>query len=359
MYFESLKDLQKSDIFHEQDAKAHFMILVGKDTQSELCELTELFNLLGIKYFGGIFPKLIANGQAQSTGFIVKKLNPIYSECVYPYLMKGTPKLEPGKKYTGILLADGLSDKIKDMMDTVVTRIQGEINYIGGCGARYTEEWGIPSLQQGAALFNNAGFFKDAFHLCIIEKESITDIALGWEVLNGPFKITHMNHNIVCELDYENPYELYSGNIEAFDNTVIVQNNPFIFTSYPIALVENGKTKNVILPDDFTGEGYVKFTRVDLKEGDELYILRGDHDSLIRGVEKAVSGTTNPETEITVFSCFTREIVLDDKFPDEIQCIDEKHILTSEGTLSFGEFSNSNEEGELRLYAGACIITSV
>ncbi|MDF2596315.1 MAG: hypothetical protein K0R69_2656 [Clostridia bacterium] len=41
MYFETLKDLQKSDIFHEQDAKAQFMILVGKDAQSELNELTE------------------------------------------------------------------------------------------------------------------------------------------------------------------------------------------------------------------------------------------------------------------------------------------------------------------------------
>lgn len=73
-----------------------------------------------------------------------------------------------------------------------------------------------------------------------------------------------MNNNIVCELDYENPYELYLGNIEAFDNTIIVQNNPFIFTSYPIALMENGRTKNVILPDEFTGEGYLKFNRVDL-----------------------------------------------------------------------------------------------
>jgi hypothetical protein len=179
------------------------------------------------------------------------------------------------------------------------------------------------------------------------------------EFLNGPFRVTQMNNDIVCELDYENPYELYSGNIEAFDNAVIIENNPFIFTSYPIALVENGKTKNVILPDEITSEGYLKFARVDLKVGDELYILRGDHDSLIRGVEKAVSGTINPEAEVMVFSCFSRELLLDDNFSDEIQCIDEKHARTVEGTLSFGEFSNRNEEREIRHYAGVCIITSV
>ncbi|MDF2596314.1 MAG: hypothetical protein K0R69_2655 [Clostridia bacterium] len=70
-------------------------------------------------------------------------------------------------------------------------------------------------------------------------------------------------------------------------------------------------------------------------------------------------GTINPEAEVMVFSCFSRELLLDDNFSDEIQCIDEKHARTVEGTLSFGEFSNRNEEREIRHYAGVCIITSV
>lgn len=160
-------------------------------------------------------------------------------------------------------------------------------------------------------------------------------------------------------MDYENPHELYIDNIETFDHNVVLENNPFIFTSYPFALVENGNIKSVILPDGITDEGYLKFERVELKEGYDLCILKGNHDSLINGVKKTVSGTMNPEAEVLVFSCFTRELLLDDKFSDEIKCIDEKYIHTSEGTLSFGEFSNSNDQGELRHYAGACIITTV
>lgn len=77
--------------------------------------------------------------------------------------MKSPPKLESEKKYTGILLDDGLSHKIKEMIETISMKIQGDINYIGGCGARYTEELGVASLQQGAALFNNNGFLRMLF----------------------------------------------------------------------------------------------------------------------------------------------------------------------------------------------------
>lgn len=94
MYFKTLEDLIKSDLFHSQHVKSEFMILVGKNTKSELNELMNLLNPLGVKYFGGFFPKLIANGQAQSTGFIVKKLDSIYSGRVYPFLMKKAPMLE-------------------------------------------------------------------------------------------------------------------------------------------------------------------------------------------------------------------------------------------------------------------------
>jgi hypothetical protein len=218
---------------------------------------------------------------------------------------------------------------------------------------------GVPTVEQGAALFNNDGFFQDAFHLCIIEEESKTNIAFGWEVLDGPFKVTNMKNNTVFELDYKNPYELYQNAIEAAENTVIIQDNHNVSVmSHPLALMENGQIKNIILPDDISKDGHIKFLRVDLRQGEDIYILRGNHDSLIQGVKDAMSSAMTLNAEITVFSCFTREFLLDDKFSDEIEYIDQKYKLSAEGTLSFGEFSNHNDKKELRIYAGACIITS-
>jgi hypothetical protein len=141
MYFKTLEDLIKSDLFHSQHDKSEFMILVGKNTKSELNELMNFLNPLGVKYFGGFFPKLIANGQAQSTGFIVKKLDSIYSERVYPFLMKKAPMLEEGKAYTGIILGDGLSDKIKDLIETVTSKLKETLTILGDVVQGTLKKW--------------------------------------------------------------------------------------------------------------------------------------------------------------------------------------------------------------------------
>jgi len=59
----------------------------------------------------------------------------------------------------------------------------------------------------------------------------------------------------------------------------------------------------------------------------------------------------------TLFSCFLREVLLQDQYKDEINSIDKRYARKAEGALSFREMSNKNDKNELRIHAGACIVT--
>lgn len=164
MYYPTFEAFKSTFEIYNKEPKAEFLVLVGKDSREDVKKFLNFANQSEIKVFGGVFPKLIANGQTYAKGFIVQKIIPVYSELVHPFLMK-RPSLDPEKKYTGILIVDGFSDKREDLIETVQTRVRADINFIGGSPGKYTGNWGTYALEQDAVVFNNKGFYKDVLYL--------------------------------------------------------------------------------------------------------------------------------------------------------------------------------------------------
>lgn len=77
----SLKEKKRKEM---NDNKSAYMMYVGQESV-ELKEAMSVFSELGVHFFGGIYPKLIVHGKAVSSGYLFRKVKPLYSELVYPH----------------------------------------------------------------------------------------------------------------------------------------------------------------------------------------------------------------------------------------------------------------------------------
>lgn len=358
MYYKSLEDIKQSELIANYDSDSELMIYVAEESADKLDEMMSWLNDKGVKYFGGIYPKLIAGAGMKEKGFIIKGLRPIYSEVARPFLMKRLPNLEADKSYTGIIITDGLSDKIDELIETVNLNNIRNLNITGGCCGRYaTDEYGTYSLENKASIFDNNGLHRDILRLCIIEEVSQSNVFFGWEVMDGPYRITSMKEKYICGIDNENPLELYQYAISQSAKLFISHDNFFAYaTSYPFATLENGHIKNLIIPTEASTEGYFKLLHREISEEEEIYIVKADLDSFIHEFDKNIKDNGIASSELTVFSCFTREVLLQEQYDKEINYINKKYHMDAEGVLSFGEMTNKNDKMELRMLAGACVL---
>ena len=357
MYFENLNQLEDSAAFEEENIDQEYMILVGQESKDEVKNLISYLNQQEIDFFGGVYPKLIAKGDVHFKGLIIKELEPVYSEMILPFLMKEVPDLDSNKDYTGIIVGDGFSNKNNDLVNTVEQKLDANINLIGGGSAYYENNLGIHNLKQDSVVFNNNGFFEDAFHLCIIEENSQTDVKFGWQIVDGPFEVTKTKENVVCEIDYENPFDLYQYGLEDLANIHITEDDFLVYASiYSLGIVENGEVIDVRVPLETTPEGYLKFVN-SITEGDQFYLVKADKSAFIDELNDLNPALKNKDQETLVFSCLSRDLFWEDDFKEEIKTIDSKALYRAEGAVTVGEFSTNNFNDELRIHEGASVIT--
>lgn len=356
MYFNTIKDL-KMDERSLNNTEYEYMLFVGQDSVDELQETMTFLDRIGVKFFGGIYPKLIVDNQIVSKGYVVKPVKPIYSEVVYPFIMKKTPELDNSKQYTGFLVGDGFSKQNGDLIETIHSKVKGNINYVGGGSAIYLNKFGIHKIEQDKVLFNNNGFFKDAMHLCIVEQSSETSINLGWNIIDGPFQITESEDNLIKKLNDEIAFELYKDTLELNEKISIFSKEDSLFyaSMYAFGIVKNGIVKNVRMPIEITQEGYIRVVN-EVNEGMSIYLLKANKTNMLESY-KGDFKIINKTDSVFMVSCLTRDIYLDMDFKNEVKFVSQALKLPVEGIVTVGEFCNSEASKQLAIYEGASIIS--
>ena len=275
MYFESLQDINLNKI-NELSKEHEYLILVGQDSANDLKGFMKYIDGVGLKYFGGIFPKIITDNKVVSKGFIVKSLNPVYSELIYPFLMKKVPELSSEKSYTCYLIGDGFSDQNSELIETITAKVKSNVTYVGGGSAIYSNQMGIHKLQQDQVVFNNQGFFKDAMHICIVEERSITIKNLGWDTLGGPYVVSEAEGNLRKSMDGENAFDFYKKMLDEIEGISIQKNDALYYASqYTFGIVNDGEVKNVRVPIEVSDEGYIRVVN-NVSENMEIYLISGN-----------------------------------------------------------------------------------
>lgn len=367
MYFKNKNEMMKNISKRRNESAIEYMIFVGQDSKGEIEDIIQEFNDIGIKFFGGVYPRIISNGKTYSKGYVLKEIQPVYSEIIFPGKDIDISKLHEESSYTGIIIGDGFSDRNGELIKTVENILRGNINCIGGGSALYSNNLGIYNLEQDYSVFNNRGIFKDVFYLCIIEEWSKTEVKFGWEILDGPFKVTKSDKNLICELHGDKAFDFYKYKLENLQNIYIREEDFVIYSStYTFAIIEDGEIRSIRVPIEVTEEGYIRVVNP-VQKGSEFYIVKANKPMMLKAVEDIESTIDKierfKETDINemslIFSCITRYMLLDREFEREVKAIDRKGLYKAEGAVTIGEFSNSHYKNKLSIYEGACTINRI
>lgn len=336
MYFKDVDKLQQYVKNLELLDDEQLMVLIGDKSSEFVNFLISFMNRNRINFFGGIFPGLLVGTETLREGFIVQKFKSIFTSMVVPSVFEVS--LNPGKikDSTAMVIADGLSSRMKELTDTIYDRLGSEITYIGG-GAGYYD------LNHRPCVFNNEGVFEDAAMISIIPNQTILEVKHGWEKLSGPFTVTKAKDNTMQELDFQNAFEVYRAIIEKEENLILYSTGFFeVAKDHPFGILKADNELIVRDPIGLTDIDEIVCV-ADIPENSIVYVLKGDKHTLfnssIEVVEECIKNAPKKYKPF-IFDCISRAMFLDLHFKSELVNIQEKLKEDLEGALSIGEIAS-------------------
>jgi hypothetical protein len=352
LYIKSFEELKGCIREMEIAEDEQLMVLVAGNSSDCIEELRDYLNLSGIKFFGGIYPKLLVGSKNLSEGFIVNKFTPVYSSLVLPYLMRFKQQLEADRDYTAIVLVDGLSSSMKELTDTIYDKLGSKVKYIGG-GA------GFYDLKHRPCIFDNKGVYEDAAYVCIVKSKISLEVKHGWNKLEGPYTITESRGNTLCKLDYYDAFEVYKDVIQDEEGITLYKEDFFTYAKeHPFGIVKKGEFELIVRDPIALNENFKIVCVADIPEDSEVYILKGNVDSLLSSsvqIAEHCSRYNSQQYKPFLIDCISRAMFMEERFEEELHNIQSKLAYDVEGALSIGEIS-SKSNGEVVIHNKSTVI---
>jgi hypothetical protein len=335
MYFETLTQLITFVEGIDINPLEQLMLLVGDESSESVPEVTNYLNSKNITFFGGVYPSLLVGSKSRRTGFILQKHQPVYCSLVFPYLMGIEVEPQEYKDCTAIVLVDGLSSQMNELIETINQKVGNNLTYIGG-GA------GFYDLTHRKCIFDNKGMYENALYVCIIKAPTCFAVEHGWKKLEGPFIATKTVGNTLCQLDNYNAFDVYKSAIEDIERITLYKSDFFMFAKdHPFGIRESNGSIIVRDPISVNEDGGIKCVAT-IPEGSEIYILKGDTDTLLASSERIAEDCSEkaPDKYTPIlFDCISRAMFLEEHFENELSNIQNKLKYRVEGTLSIGEIA--------------------
>lgn len=352
MYVSSLSKLKDYVSNLKIKSSEELMILVAEKSSNEVSELIDFLNTGRIKFFGGIYPKLLVKNKSLSKGFIIQKYEPIYSSIVLPSLMRFKLDINEIKNCTALVLIDGLSDKVKELTDTIFNRLGTNVKYIGG-GA------GFYDLRHKPCIFNNNGLHENVLYICVVKSKVKLEVNHGWKVLDGPYKITKSNNNILSTLDTYPAFEVYRDIIQEYEGITLYKSDFFVYAkAYPFGITNNSQY-DIIVRDPIMLNDKDEIVCVNnIPQNANLYILNGNIDTLL---DSSLEIAQNCVKDVSykyiplLFDCVSRAMFMEDRFEEELTNIQNKLKFPVEGAICIGEIA-SQKNGNLIIHNKSTVL---
>jgi hypothetical protein len=351
MYFKTIRTLQdyvETLTFSESES---LLVVVGDKSESDIQGMMSYLNEKKINFFGGVFSGLLVGSKLKREGFIAQKLTPVYSSIVFPNMMRLKENPSSFEGMTALVMVDGLSSEMKELTDTVFSKLGKNVKYLGG-GA------GFYSLSHKPCIFNNKGIYKDAALVCIVNANTQISVEHGWKKLRGPYTVTHSKENLLCELDDCNAFEIYKQVIEDEEHLILSKEDFFSFAKdHPFGIVE--ETGRIIVRDPIALNVNGDIVCVaGIPEKSEVYILKGDANLLLASSLSIAESSSSNAPEFyrpLLFNCISRAMFLEERFVEELYNIQNKLKFAVEGCLSIGEIA-STRRGDLVIHNKSTVI---
>lgn len=327
------------------------LILAGEANNFTPAALDETLKNMPVPLFGGIFPEIIAGREKLARGTIIAGLPMAPKVQIIPKLSDITVDYDGiiDKKFSNLdqtktmfVVVDGLSKRISALIDSLFNIFGLEINYIGG-GA------GSLSFEQKPCLFTNQGLLQDSALLAMLEIESGIGVSHGWTTLQGPFKVTEADRNIVKSLDWRPAFELYREVVEQASGQAFSHANFFeLAKGYPFGINKLGAEK-IVRDPIMLGQNGALICVGEVPEGCYVDILAGKVASLVGAARKALvlgqrafRGQSTTPTMLFM-DCISRALFLEEEFCQELDAIFDQNMPLL-GALTLGEIANSGQD---------------
>lgn len=342
-----------------------FLILLGEKSTVSIPEMIAGLNAHGIVFFGGIFPGVIHGTEYCDSGAVVIRMPILRAPTVVRNLDSTTeiPEFSPeyaevGSKYTALVLVDGLTKGISPFIQNLFDRFGNFVNYLGG-GA------GSLSLNRAPCLFANDGFFQDAAVVAFVRLKSALGVQHGWRKLTGPLVATRTDGNVISELNWESPLDIYRQIVEADSGRSPGKDDFFsVSMGYPFGIMKE-ETEDIVRDPIAVRNGEEIICIGEIPENAVLNILKGNKRHLIEAAGRAADQcleqcSVGEQFHCLVFDCISRVLYLEEAFSQELHAIQERvHAKLPEtdvaGVLSLGEIS-SYGEGYLELFNKTAVV---
>jgi len=337
------------------------LISIAEHTKIDVRALISELNQHRIKFMGGLFPKVIHSNSIFDEGIVLNTLQNIESLFLVRNISNGQytipkVKFDANANYSLFTYVDGLTSNISNYMDKLYAVYGMQTNYFGG-GA------GSLSLEQKPCVFTNEGFYEDAAVACIMKMKSSIGVRHGWTKVDGPFIVTKAEGNVIKEINWKTPFELYKTVVEAHSKQTFTGDNFFdLAKGYPLGILKSNA--EYIVRDPLKVNEKNELVCVgELEDNMLIDILTGDKNSLISAskdaTEDCIRKAQNPGKAI-IIDCISRTLFLEDQFETELTSITNT-ILTAfpdmsiGGALTLGEIS-SYGEGFLEFYNKTVVV---
>lgn len=344
---------------HVNDEAA--LISVGEHIEVDIKQLVIALNNAKLKFIGGIFPKVIHGNNIFDKGIVVNTLNNVEELFLVKDISKKEytiPKIsfDESNTYSIITYVDGLTSNISHYLSGLYENYGMQTNYFGG-GA------GSLSLEQMPCVFNNDGIFQDAAVVALVRMQSRIGVRHGWNKVDGPFIVTKAEGNIIKEINWKNPFEVYKEVVEAHSGKTFTDDNFFdIAKGYPFGIVKD-HAECIVRDPLMVNEKGELICVGELEDNTLVDILNGSESTLIeaakQAAEESIRLAEKPRKAI-IIDCISRILFLEDNFDIELNTItttisDKFPDISIGGALTLGEIS-SYGEGFLEFYNKTVVI---
>ena len=325
------------------------MILGCEENPYDAAALSVFLKKMPKPVFGGIFPGIIFKDAAKQKGAVFAGFDVPVDVRSIPDI--GSPLTNIDERIalfrstvdaaqTMAVFVDGFSRRIDDLVESLFTVFGLQRNYIGGgCGALSSMD--VP------CVISNEGLARDAAVIAFLPFESGIGVRHGWSAVEGPFKVTEAEFNVIKTLDWRPAFEVYKEVVDAFSGESLHEENfSDLAKSFPFGI--NKLEGEMIVRDPFSiGEKNSLICVGGVPEGSYVSILNGNADTLIEAAvtarDEAVSQKPPSARSLVFFmECISRFLFLGDDFTEELRQVKTgKHNFV--GALTIGEIANSGK----------------
>ena len=248
---------------------------------------------------------------------------------------------------TILLLADGMTNSISLLIDSLFDKLGSNVRYAGG-GSGDNLRF-LKTLQ-----FHRDKALNDSVVSALIASKKPIGIGTshGWLPISPPLVVTNSDFNQVRELDWQNAFDVYSKIVRAYGKTEINENNcKEILMSFPLGIPQSSEEYYIIRdPVLKKPDGTMIFVG-DVPNNSIVRVMYGDMESLMSSPIIATLeafkqlGGCKP-AGVLVFYSISRCLLLQDAFHEEIAAIND--LVGTDvpvfGCMTYGEIGS--------LYAG-------